>query len=160
MDWVFGELPLHPLLVHFTVIVVPLAALCLVLGAIWPAARRRLSLVTPLVALAALVAVPITTNAGEWLLERVGKTPLVERHEQLGWTMLPWSIAVFAVAVAQWAWFRFCGSATRRARTRTTVAIVLGIAVAVVAIGSVVTVIQIGESGAAAVWTGNFNDQR
>src|SRR5690606_3120134 len=76
IDYVINGLPLHVLLVHLVVIVVPLAALCLLLSAFWPAARRRLGIVTPLVALVGLVAVPFTTAAGEWLQARVGATPL------------------------------------------------------------------------------------
>ena len=68
-------LPAHVLLIHFVVIVVPLAALCALLAVAWPAARRRLGIVTPLIALAALVSVPLTTEAGEWLEERVAETP-------------------------------------------------------------------------------------
>ncbi|HXD61066.1 MAG TPA: hypothetical protein VN619_03970 [Lacisediminihabitans sp.] len=156
VDYEFAGLPLHVLLVHLTVIVVPVAALATVLAAAWPAARRRLGVVTPIIALVALIAVPITVEAGEWLEERVGATPLVAAHAALGKTLLPWAVAVFIVALAQWAWFRF-GSPRMPARvTRLTVTIVLAAAVAVTAVGSVLTVVQIGESGARAVWTGSF----
>ena len=64
IDYQFNGLPVHVLLVHLVVIIVPLAALCLLLSAFWPAARRRLGFVTPLVALVALIAVPFTTAAG------------------------------------------------------------------------------------------------
>lgn len=155
MDWVVGDLPLHPLLVHVTVVLIPLAALTVVLAAVWPAARLRLGLLPPILALLALIAVPITTSAGTWLAERVGRTPLVDRHELLGNSMLPWSIAVFAVAAAGWGWHRFT---TATGRLRLIVSIVLAVAAIVVAAGSVVTIVQIGESGASAVWTGNFSD--
>ncbi len=41
MDELFG-LPAHPLLVHAAVVLVPLAAIGVVLIAFWPAARARL----------------------------------------------------------------------------------------------------------------------
>jgi hypothetical protein len=156
MDYVFSGLPLHVLLVHFVVIVVPLAALCTVLAAAWPAARRRLGVVTPIIALAALISVPITTAAGEWLEARVGNTPLIAAHAALGRTLLPWAIAIFAVAVVQWVWFRFGTGRVPGKAARVTITVVLALAVAVIAVGSVVTVVQIGESGARAVWTGSF----
>jgi hypothetical protein len=160
MDYEFAGLPLHVLLVHFVVIVVPLAALCTVLAAAWPAARRRLGIVTPIIALAALIAVPITTAAGEWLEARVGHTALIEAHAQLGDTLLPWAIATFVVALLQWAWFRFFATVERvpSRALRLTVTILLAAAVAVTAVGSVVTVVRIGESGARAVWTGSVSD--
>lgn len=156
VDYEFAGLPLHVLLVHLTVIVVPLAALATVFAAAWPAARRRLGVVTPIIALVALIAVPITVSAGEWLEVRVGATPLVAAHAALGRTLLPWAVAVFIVAVLQWAWFRFGAPRMPEKRWRLVVALVLAAAVAVTAVGSVLTVVQIGESGARAVWTGSF----
>jgi hypothetical protein len=156
-------LPLHVLIVHFVVIVVPLAALCTVLAAAWPAARRRLGIVTPLIALAALVAVPITMAAGEWLVARVAHTELIAAHQALGYTLLPWAIATFVVALVQWAWFRFfyregARLSVKGKSLRVAVTIILAAAVAITAVGSVVTVVRIGESGARAIWTGSFTE--
>jgi hypothetical protein len=156
MDYLVNGLPLHVLLVHFVVIVVPLAALCTVLAAAWPAARRRLGIVTPLIALAALISVPITTAAGEWLLTKVGNTPLILAHAALGRTLLPWAIVTFVIATAQWVWFRFGHTRVPAQRARVTITVVLAVAVALIAIGSVATVVQIGESGARAIWSGLF----
>lgn len=152
IDYVLNGLPIHVLLVHLVVIVVPLAALCLLLSAFWPAARHRLGVVTPLVALVGLVAVPFTTAAGEWLQARVGATPLLERHASLGPLLLPWVIAVFVIAVALWLWYRVDPALPRRARIA--VVLALDVAAVVAAIASVVLVVLIGESGSAAVWTG------
>lgn len=163
MDYEFNGLPLHVLLVHFVVIVVPLAAFCTVLAAAWPAARRRLDMVTPIIALAALIAVPITTQAGEWLQARVGHTELIAAHAALGKTLLPWAVATFIIAVIQWFWFRFVTAPDARFASRVpgrtarlVITFVLAASVAVLAVGSVVTVLQIGESGARAIWTGSF----
>lgn len=158
MDWLFNGLPIHVLLVHFVVIVVPLAALCAVLVSAWPAARRRLGVVSPLVALAALISVPITTQAGEALEEQVAETAFSEAHTHIGRDLLPWAIALFAVAAAQWAWFHFF-TGTGRWTThissrpmRIAIRVLLILAVAAVAIGAVIEVIVIGESGARSVW--------
>ena len=113
-------------------------------------------MVTPIIALVALVAVPITTDAGEWLEARVGNTPLIAAHAALGSTLLPWAVAVFIVAVVQWVWFRFGTARMPAGAGRLVVTLVLAAAVAVAAVGSVVTVVRIGESGARAVWTGSF----
>jgi hypothetical protein len=64
IDYEFNGLPVHILLVHLVVVLVPATALCLLLTAFWPAARRRLGFVTPLLALLALIAVPFTRAAG------------------------------------------------------------------------------------------------
>jgi uncharacterized BrkB/YihY/UPF0761 family membrane protein len=157
MDWVFQDLPVHPLVVHLTVVLIPVAALSVVLAAVWPAARRRLGLLPPILALLALILVPVTTSAGTWLADRVGRTPLVDSHEVLGNSMLPWVIALFVAAVAVWAWHRFATRTTPRTRLVGTV--ILAVAAIAIAVGSVVTIVQIGESGARAVWTGNFSEE-
>jgi hypothetical protein len=95
-------LPAHALLVHVVVVLVPVAAVMVICSAVWPAARARLGVGTPIAALLALIAVPITTHAGEWLEARVAPTPLVRRHANLGHTLLPWVIAMFVLSAALW----------------------------------------------------------
>jgi hypothetical protein len=154
-----GGLPLHPLLVHGVVVLLPLTSLALILGAVWPAARRRLGIVTPLAALVVLVLVPITVQAGEALEAAVGGGDAVEKHAALGMTLLPWAIGLFVVALAQWLWFRFArprlvsGGTDARVPTGVRIAgVVLAVVAIAVSIGAVATVILIGDSGARAVW--------
>lgn len=150
----FGGLPLHPLVVHLVVVLTPLTALALVLGALWPAARKRLGIVTPLAALVVLILVPITVAAGESLKEVVGPLPAVERHESWGRMLLPWAIALFAVATAQWAWYRFGrpGVAEKRPARARVVGVVLSMFAVGVSIGTTVIIVLIGDSGSRAVW--------
>jgi hypothetical protein len=158
-------LPAHALLVHLVVVLVPLAALLVVLSAVWPAARRRLGVLTPSVALVALVSVPLTTHAGEWLEARVPPDPLVRRHTELGDGLLPWAIGLFVLAAAVWLWGRRAevgGSAdggTHAAPRPGGPAVMIALAVlsVAVAVGSVVQIYRIGDSGAKAVWHDSFN---
>lgn len=60
---VVNGLPAHVLVVHFVVVLVPLSALAVVVGAIWPSAARRMGVVLPLLALVTLASVPVATNA-------------------------------------------------------------------------------------------------
>ncbi len=106
-------LPAHVLLVHLTVVLVPAAAACVVLSAWWPRARRWLGVLTPLACLAALAIVPVTVNAGEWLADRLGDAPLIERHKELGELMLWWAIALFVIGTGQWAWHRWYADPAR-----------------------------------------------
>lgn len=168
-----GGLPAHILIVHFVIVMVPLAALLTVLSAVWPAARRKLGFLAPLAALAALISVPVATHAGEWLEERVARTPLVERHTELGDTLLPWAIGLFAVAAAQWAYYRFAAPESARTETAGTtvrgdagaaggpllISVVIAVLAVVVSVGSVVQVYRIGESGSKAVWSGSFSEE-
>ncbi|WP_051266451.1 DUF2231 domain-containing protein [Nakamurella lactea] len=151
-------LPAHILLVHGVVVLVPLAALLLVLAALWPAAHRRLGVVTPAVALIALVLVPITTSAGEALLARLPfreTNPLIRAHTELGDELLPWVVGLFVAALLVWGLpllaERVGPAAVLRARWLHWVVAVLAVAVSVV---TVVQVVRIGEAGSRAVYSG------
>ena len=154
----FAGLPLHILLVHVMVVGGPLTALAVLLHAFWPAARRRLGIVTPIAGLIVLVLTPITVNAGEYLQSVVGTTPALALHVERGLTLQPWSIGLFAVSLAEWAWWRFALSAAYGPRLTATVrwggTVVIWVAAAVIAIGFLVDIVLIGDSGARAVWGG------
>ncbi len=96
---VFG-VPLHPLVVHATVVLVPLAALLVLLAAVWPAARRRIGLWAPVVAIIALFLVPLTTSSGEDLQARVADTALVRAHAEMGDSLIPWAFGLAVAAIA------------------------------------------------------------
>ncbi|WP_324786853.1 DUF2231 domain-containing protein [Streptomyces sp. H51] len=150
-------LPAHVLLVHLVVVLVPLTALALVVGAIWPQAARRMGLVLPLLALVTLGSVPLATEAGEWLEEHVTTSALIRRHTELGDGLLPWVVGLFVLAAVVWWTTRRTpaeGSAPRSATIVRVAALVLSV---VVAAGAVVDVYRIGDSGAKAAWTGGFS---
>ncbi|MDF3298574.1 DUF2231 domain-containing protein [Streptomyces tropicalis] len=152
-------LPAHILLVHFVIVLVPLTAVALVVCALWPAGARRLGLVLPLLALVTLASVPLTTSAGEWLERHVDSDPLVRRHADLGDGMLPWALGLFVLAAVVWWLARRTG--TPEGGTRSGSGSVLRIAAAVVsvvvAVGAVITVYRIGDSGAKAAWHDGFS---
>lgn len=158
----FQGLPLHVLLVHGVIVLIPLAALLTVLSAVWPAARRRLGIITPLTALVALILVPIATNAGEWLLARAyaaqgagASALLVQDHVALGNTMLWFAIGLFVASLLAWGVPLVLARASKGAPAPW-----IGVVVAVIAIAlagaSVFQVVRVGESGSKAVWTGSF----
>jgi len=156
-------LPAHALLVHFVVALVPLTALLLLLSVCWPAARARLGAATPIVALLTLILVPLTSNAGEWLEHRTGRGALVRAHAELGDQLIYWSAGMFVVAAAWWLVHqsRFDPWRGRRipgesARTRKLLLGGLAVVAAALAVGSVVQVYRIGDSGAKAVWQGQL----
>ncbi len=155
IDFEWNGLPVHVLLVHLVIIAVPAAALAVLLSAFWPRAAQRIGIVSPLLALLAVVAVPITSSAGEWLQERVASTPLIQRHAELGPSLLPWVIALFVVSTTVYLSARLASRLP--AKTRLAIAVLLDVAAVVVAVGAVVTVVLVGESGSAAVWTGSFS---
>lgn len=141
---VFG-LPLHPLVVHATVIVVPTAAIVVLLAAVWPRFRRWAGYLPIALAAAAVILVPISTSSGESLQESMPETALIEQHAELADQLLPVVIALLVVALLQ-AWlFR-----TGRTGWLLVATMVLSI---VIASATVVEVVRIGHSGAKAAWS-------
>lgn len=151
LDTIAG-LPLHPLVVHATEVVVPVAALVVVLAALWPRFRRWARFLPLGLALTALVLVPLSTESGEALEERVGESTLVEEHAELAEGLLPWAIvlAVVAAALLWWHWNERSASSPRGPRA-------LGVVIIVVAVvagaGTMTQAILVGHSGATAVWS-------
>lgn len=163
MQYEINSLPLHVLLVHATVVFIPLSALCIVLTMLWPAARRRLGIITPLIALLALVLVPVSQQAGHWLFLRIDQTPLAIEHMRLGDMMLPWVIGLFIAALGLWLWFRYGTTAAAFWRRKLgtgyrVIAAVVVVAVLAVCAGATVAVVLTGESGSRAVWEGAYSE--
>jgi hypothetical protein len=93
-------LPLHALVLHATVVLVPLAAFGALLCAVWPAARRRFGGLVVLGTLVATVLVPITTGSGKNLSRQLGAAELVREHAQWGQRLLPTMIVLLLAVVA------------------------------------------------------------
>jgi uncharacterized membrane protein len=170
LDTIFG-LPIHPLVVHATVVIVPAAAAAVLLAAFVPRFRAWAGYLPLLLSVAAVMLVPISTGSGEALEERLPETPLMEEHTQIAeGLLLP--VLVLLVSAAALYWLRRKeiaaqgaddqlggGSATvstRNATAAPTRAIVAGILVlaAVGVIGTTVQVARIGHSGAKSAWSG------
>ncbi|MFH9861061.1 DUF2231 domain-containing protein [Streptomyces sp. NPDC017202] len=160
-------LPVHVLIVHFVIVLVPLSALAVVVGATWPGAARRMGIVLPALALVTLASVPVAAEAGEWLEEHVDSNPLVRRHAELGDGLLPWAAGLFLLATAVW-WTNRRSAAAQAApaegrarsaspRSALVVRVVAAVLSVGVAAGAVVDVYRIGDSGAKAAWQDGFS---
>ena len=153
LDTIAG-LPVHPLVVHATEVVVPTAALVVVVAAFWPRFRKWAKFLPLLLALAAAVLVPLATESGEALEGRVTETALVETHTDMAEGLLPWVAALVVVAaVLLWWNYREVAGRTSVARAPKWVAIVLAAAALIAATGTTVQAVRIGHSGAASVWS-------
>ncbi len=156
-------LPLHPLIIHAVVVLLPLAAIGTLAMAVRPAWRRSLGIPTLLVALAGTVAVPFATVSGKQLVAaQGGGSPLVAEHAARAAALLPVALlflVLLAVAVVVERRALSPSPAGRTARSRDgdgssrATALLAGAAAVV---GAAVTglVVWIGHAGASAVWSG------
>src|SRR5665647_3441364 len=158
-----GGLPLHPLVVHATEVIVPAAALALVLAALWPWFRRWAGWAPLGLAVTSVILVPISTQSGESLEERVSENAALERHTQLGEGLLGWVIGLALIAAAMVAWDLWRRRSARAESAKSTdvsaavrpmssvlVAVVLAVAAIAVGTGTIVQAVLIGHSGAEA----------
>jgi uncharacterized membrane protein len=166
MDELFG-LPAHPLVVHAAVVLVPLAAIGVVVIAFWPAARARLGVAVVVIAALGTVFAYLAAESGEYLEEQVEETEQVEEHAELGDSGLASAAAVLlgAVAVTGFGLYERRRSATSgsadsssgetaQGSDRKLVYLRTGVGVVAVVLVSLGTlqIARIGHSGAKATW--------
>lgn len=143
-------LPVHPLVVHAAVVLVPLTALGVLLMALWPRFSRSLGWLVVVGGVVAAGASVVAKASGEALEERVGEPGF--DHGDLGEAMPLFAAALLGVAVVLWLMDRSTpadGPAPRRA-----LRIVVALVAVLVAVGNLVWVYRVGDSGAKSVWTG------
>lgn len=152
-ETVFG-LPVHPLVVHATVVLVPLTALVLLLAVLLPRFRTWAGWLPLGLAVVSTALAPISTSSGENLEERLGESPLVERHAELGEMLIWWCLAMLVVAVALTVVGRRAARSSTGASRSPSKGIALALAVAgvVASVGTLVQVALIGHSGAESAW--------
>lgn len=142
---IFG-LPLHPLVVHAAVILVPLAAMGALLVVAFPKLRDRYGRLTALVAAGAAVSALAARFTGPEFAEELGlaESPKIARHIAFGW-WLPWPVVVLAIALALFLWW----SGPRGSKG---LRVLGGVSTVAAALVSLVLVGITGHAGAAAVW--------
>jgi hypothetical protein len=145
LDTIFG-LPIHPLVVHATVVLVPGAALLVAVAAVHPRFRAWIGPVPALAALLACVLVPLSTGSGEELEHRIGESHLVEEHSEIAGTLIWFVVPLAALAVLGY-WLHRRSSASRG------LAVGLALGAVLVSGATLVDVALIGHSGAKASWS-------
>lgn len=142
-------LPVHPLIVHAIVVLLPLAAIGTVAIALVPRWRAPYGPVVTAAAIASVILLPIATSSGEALERRVGDPG---RHAAMG-DMLIWfavPLAVLALALTFVARRAASGRTLAGPRWLPTAVAVLAV---VAAVATSVQVYRVGDSGAKAVWS-------
>jgi uncharacterized membrane protein len=144
-----GGVPLHPLVVHAVVVLLPLAALGVIAVAVVPKWRSRFGVLVAGTAVVALALTPVATQSGENLEEVVGESDLVQKHAELGDKMLYGAVPLAIVAVLLWWLGRRVEQGHPLPRW---VSLLVPIVSVIVAIAVLVQVILVGHSGAKSVW--------
>ena len=153
----FNGLPVHPLVVHAVVVLLPLACLggvAIVVRASW---RERYGALVVACAAVSTVLLPVSTSSGEELERRVGDPG---DHAELGDTLI-WFAIPLLVLCAALVWMdrrrRAQESLTHRAAgdqaPRSSILFrTVAVLVLVAAVATAVQTYRVGDSGARAAW--------
>ncbi len=138
-------LPLHPLLVHSAVVLVPLVAIGALVMSYLPSFSRRHGKLILILALVAQVSVFLAKISGEAFSEILNKN--VDKHAQLGEIAPFVTLPMVALIYLRWRMDR-AGSSIGNVviRRLTSVALVIS------SIASLVVIFLVGHSGASSVW--------
>jgi len=150
----FEGLPLHPLAVHFGVVLGLLAALAGLTSVAVPRFRAWLGWGLPALALVSAVTLRLTVAFGE-MLEDSGPqfdTPAVDAHSD--WGELAGNAGLALAAASVLLWLTTSPSARRRWTSRWPgwVTVLAQVVSAVAAVATIVLVTLAGHTGASAVW--------
>jgi len=142
---VLAGLPLHPLLVHSAVVLVPLVAVGALVMSYLPSFSRRHGKLILILALIAQVSVFLAKMSGEAFAEILNKN--VENHAELGEITPLVTLPMVALIYLRWRMDR-SGSTFGSVLIRRLTSVAL-IAASLV---SLVVIVLVGHSGASSVW--------
>lgn len=146
-------IPVHPLVVHAIVVLLPLAVLGTIAIAVRPGWRLKYGHLVVAAAAVATVLTPVATSSGEELEKRVGDPgEHAELGDQLIWFAIP--LLVLALVLVLLERSRASAAAGRAPRVRVSGAVVDVVAVlaVVAALACAVQVYRVGDSGARQAW--------
>jgi uncharacterized membrane protein len=150
-------LPIHPLVVHAVVVLLPLSILGVLALVVRPAWRARYGVLVAACAAVATLLIPVATSSGESFEKRVGNPGMhAELGDQLLWFAIPLLVVAVAIVVVDRG---IPDKAVRRP-----VAGLVSVVAVMAAIAAGVQVYRVGDSGAKAAWgdrmTGGQAQQR
>jgi uncharacterized membrane protein len=134
-------LPVHPLVIHFATVLVPLAALGLIVVVLNKAFRTRFAFAFVVLIVVTVPLAFVAKESGKSLAERVGIT---KSHESLG-EIFPLWVSILAVAAVIW-------YLISRRDGLTAIRKIAGAMVIVLSIGVTALTFLVGHSGAEATW--------
>ncbi len=138
-------LPLHPLLVHSAVVLVPLVAIGALVMSYLPSFSRRHGKIILILALIAQVSVFLAKMSGEAFAEILDKN--VEKHAELGEITPLVTLPMVILIYLRWRMDRSgstFGSVVIRRLT--------SVALVVASLISIIVIVLVGHSGASSVW--------
>lgn len=134
-------------------VLIPLAAVGVLVMVFWPTFSRRFGIAVVVTAVLATGAAFVAKEAGEALASHVGEPGF--DHEELGNVMPVVAGVLLVAAIGLWLIDRRTGPDA--SDSRRWVRIAVAVLAAVVAVGNLVWIYRVGDSGARSVWAGEVS---
>ena len=168
MDTLFG-LPAHPLLVHIPIVLLPLAAIGVIVMMVKPSWHHRYRWVVLGMGIAGALGAVFAAQAGEELEGRIRAVEGREAahrwadHAALGETARNFALLflgalVVFVALRWWQERRAGPDASAPSRNVRILNVAVSIVAVLAAVGTVVTIVQAGHTGSESVWEDYVKD--
>jgi hypothetical protein len=143
-DTIFG-LPVHILVVHAVVVLVPLCSLGVVICALSKTWYDRLALPVVVLLTVSVGAAFVARQSGLKLEHRLPTNSQILHHASLG-LVAPWVVLAFWIVVVAWY------SVERSRGRQDTLTKVLMVLAVVAAVGATADIVLVGDAGSRAVW--------
>lgn len=157
-------IPLHPLIVHIPVVLIPLAFIVAILALVRPSWRHWALPATAILALVSGIGVQLAESSGEGLESLGEHSALIERHSQLaeqtGPLVLIFFLLAAGAAVAHYLANREDAATSPRTQTLTKMLVPLCALSVLMGAVSSVWVYRTGHSGAESVWKGEGGEKK
>lgn len=135
-------LPVHVLIVHVVVVLLPLSAIGAIIVACIPRWSRRFGVLVWIGALISLVAAFVAQESGEQLAQRVG-VPM--QHMDAGMQVKFYAAGLLVVTFILWL-------LDRKAQKRSPIAAIVAVLCVIAALAAIWGTFRAGDSGSQAVW--------
>lgn len=150
----FGDLPLHVLVIHLTVVLLPVAALTVILFALVPRWRHVLRWPALVLGVGTVVCAFVAKESGEAFVNAVPTlAKAVALHQSRG-NLLFWYCLIFAVVAV--AAFLLLGRTGDKATKSRPLELLTQAAVVVIGVLVLWQTVRTGDAGAKAVWEGQL----
>lgn len=152
----WGNLPLHPMVVHFAVVFILVTAVAQLAVVVSARFRAWIGWVLPALAVLSAVTAKVAESFGEILERHSDRTQAIHEHAELGEKAALFAIVLAVLAIAYWLTTstRLPAALDRRVGVlrRRPVVLVVAVLAALAAIAAIVFDVLAGHSGAVAVW--------
>jgi uncharacterized membrane protein YidH (DUF202 family) len=141
-------IPVHPLVVHAIVVLLPLTVLGTLALAAVPRWRVTYGPLVVASGLLSVVLLPVATSSGEELEKRVGDPG---EHAELGEMLIWFAIPLLVLVTAMW-WLARRQERSHASQPSTVLVTSVAVLAVLAALATSVQVYRVGDSGAKAVW--------